>query len=131
MKFLIVENDPASILLLRIILEKYGTSDEAATGRQALELHESAMKDGNPYDAIFLDLMLPDISGQHVLKSIRDRERTWRIPDLRTAKVIMATALDDAENVSQAFCEGRASAYLVKPILRNAVIEEMQKLQLL
>ena len=128
MKFLIVEDDPTSMFLLRSILEKYGTSDEATTGQQALELHESAMKDGTPYHAIFLDLMLPDISGQQVLKSVRDRERSWGVPDLRAARIIMTTALDDVENVSQAFNEGRASAYLVKPILKSHVLDEINKL---
>lgn len=46
----------------------------------------------------------------------------------REAKVIMTTALDDVKNVTQAFFQGGASGYLVKPIERQKVVEELEKL---
>lgn len=131
MKFLIAEDDPSGILLLKMILTEYGDVDDVADGRAAIEAFERASAKGAPYDAIFLDIMMPDLNGHEVLRTIRERERRMRLPQIRQTKVIMTTALDSADNVNQAFYEGRASAYLVKPILRTAVLQEMKKLGLL
>lgn len=128
MKFLIVEDDPSGIMLLKTILAGYGDVDEVIDGTAAVEAFDSAWTQGKPYDVIFLDIMMPGMNGHDVLLAIRERERERRLPQVKEVKVIMTTALDNAESVSQAFLEGRASAYLVKPILRAKVLEEMRKL---
>jgi len=128
MKFLIAEDDPAGAILLRMILLEYGEVGEVNNGPAAIEAFDDAWSEGKPYDVIFLDIMMPDMSGHEVLKVIRDRERALRLPQIREVKIIMTSALDSAESVSQAFHEGRASAYLVKPIYAHSVITEMKKL---
>ncbi|MDY0227578.1 MAG: response regulator [Desulfomicrobium apsheronum] len=128
MKFLIVEDDPAGAMLLRMILTEYGDVDEVNDGPGAIEAFDGAWSEGRPYDVIFLDIMMPDMNGHEVLKIIRERERALRLPQIREVKVIMTTALDSAESVSQAFYEGRASGYLVKPIYGHSIINEMKKL---
>lgn len=131
MRCLIVEDDPSGVQLLKVILAGFGDVDEVPEGPAAIEAFESALAQGAPYDVIFLDIMIPGLSGHEVLKAIRERERRMGLPQIREVKVIMTTALDSPDNVNQAFCEGRASAYLVKPILRAAVLKEMKKLSLL
>jgi two-component system chemotaxis response regulator CheY len=42
----------------------------------------------------------------------------------------MTSALDDVKSVTQSFFQGGASAYLVKPIDRDKIIEELHKLGL-
>ena len=128
MKFLIVEDDPAGVILLRMILTEYGDVDEVNDGPGAIEAFDGAWSEGSPYDVIFLDIMMPDMNGHEVLKIIRERERALRLPQIREVKVIMTTALDSAASVSQAFYEGRASGYLVKPIYGYSIINEMKKL---
>lgn len=130
MKFLIVEDDPSGVLLLKKILVEFGEVGEAIDGTAALEAFDLAWNEQNPYDVIFLDIMMPDMNGHEVLKAIRDREKMRRLPQVREAKVIMTTALDNLESVTQAFHEGRASAYLVKPILRGSIVAELRKLNL-
>lgn len=41
-------------------------------------------------------------------------------------KLIMITALSDTRNLSKAFFKGYASCYIVKPIDRAKVLEELQ-----
>lgn len=131
MRFLLVEDDLSGVMLLRKILAEYGDIDDVTDGPEAIEAFDKAWSEGNPYDLIFLDIMMPSMSGHDVLSAIRKREQEKKLPQLKEVKVVMTTALDNADSVSQAFYEGRASAYLVKPILRHHVLEEMRKLGLI
>ena len=128
MRFLIVEDDLSGVMLLRKILTEYGDIEDVADGPEAIEAFDKAWSEGSPFDIIFLDIMMPSMSGHEVLAAIRKREQDRCLPQIREVKVVMTTALDNADSVSQAFYEGRASAYLVKPILRHHVLEEMKKL---
>jgi two-component system chemotaxis response regulator CheY len=42
----------------------------------------------------------------------------------------MTTALDDPKNVVQAFYKGKATSYIVKPIAKKKLLEEIEKLGL-
>ncbi len=115
MKILVVEDDFASRKLMQKLLAQYGECDVAVDGREALRAMKIAWNERNAYDAVFLDIMLPHMDGQDVLKEIRKLEEERGIMGLEAVKVIMTTALDDSKNIMGAFrsqCEG----YLVKPI---------------
>lgn len=128
MRFLIVEDDISGVMLLRKILYQYGEIDDVADGPEAIEAFEKAWNEGNPYNLIFLDIMMPSMSGQDVLSIIRKKETEMRLPQIKEVKIIITSALDSVDSVSQAFNEGRASAYLVKPILKHHILAEINKL---
>lgn len=112
MKTLIVEDDFLSRKLMLAYLSPLGECDIAANGTEALEAFIMANNSGQHYDLITLDIMMPEMSGQEVLKRIRSIEEDKSLP---AAKIVMTTALKDADNIMTAFksqCEG----YLVKPI---------------
>jgi two-component system, chemotaxis family, chemotaxis protein CheY len=112
MKTLIVEDDFMSRKLMLAYLSPLGECDVAANGSEALEAFMMANDAGKRYDLITLDIMMPEMSGQEVLKRIRGIEEAQ---GLVAAKIVMTTALKDVDNVMTAFknqCEG----YLVKPI---------------
>ncbi len=88
------------------------------------------MEDGEPYHLICLDIMLPKLDGQAVLKEIRRIEEERGIFGLSGTKIIMTTALGDAGNIMTAFrsqCEG----YIQKPITRDKLEAMMRELALL
>lgn len=127
MNILIIEDDITSGKVLSRILQRYGTVTIATDGRQGLDGFKDALNNKTPYDLIFLDIMMPEIDGQEVLKEIRKTEEMLGIFGLDGVKVIMTTALDDNKNIMQAFrsqCEG----YLVKPILKDKVHAEIKRL---
>jgi len=128
MRFLIVEDDLSGVMLLRKVLYDYGEIDDVADGPEAVEAFDRAWAEGKPYDLIFLDIMMPSMSGQQVLSMIRKKEMEMRLSQLKEVKVIITSALDNVDSVSQAFNEGRAFAYLVKPILKNHILAEINKL---
>lgn len=72
-RVLIVEDDPNDSYLLKHILDSFGCKVTIATnGLDALKLiHESSQPDTPDFDIVFLDLGLPGMRGQEVLRNIR------------------------------------------------------------
>ena len=130
MKSLVVEDDFTSSLLLQEILKKYGPCQTAPDGQKALEAVRAASESGAPFDLICLDIMMPEMDGQQALQQIRALEKAQRDVSRSGAKIIMTTALSDPKNVVEAF-SGLADAYLVKPIDKARLLEELRKLKLI
>lgn len=108
-------------LLARQFVNDGHTVTCANGGREAL-----ALADGEPFDVILLDLMMPDLNGFEVLARLKADGRTENIP------VIMISAYDEKSKAIQCIEIG-AEDYLTKPfdivLLRvrlNACIERKQ-----
>lgn len=63
----------------------------------------------NDYDIILLDLMVPNLTGIEILRTLRDPAR---VPPIRS-KIIITTNLDQRDDV-RADIEKQADGYLVK-----------------
>ena len=131
MKVLVVEDDFISRKLLTTLLGHYGECDIAVDGREAVEAFRLALEEDNLYDLICMDIMMPNLDGQAALREIRDLEKAKDVPASHEVKVIMTTALDDPKNVMEALNKGGAASYIVKPIDKKKLIEEVRKLGLL
>jgi two-component system chemotaxis response regulator CheY len=130
MKTLIVEDDFSSRLLLMKLLSPYGEAHPAVNGIEAVEVVRTALEAGEPYNLICLDLMMPEMDGQTALKHIRDIEESKGLNYGAGAKIIMTTAVNDLGSVAGAYkslCDG----YLVKPIIKAKLLQELAKLGLL
>ncbi|MBW8039356.1 MAG: response regulator [Planctomycetes bacterium] len=131
MKCLIVEDEFAARKLLQVHLSEYADCFVAVNGREAVEaFREAFVKEEEPYDLICLDIMMPEMDGREALEAIRQIEKEQGIGGLDCVKVIMMTALDDSENIMGAFRTG-CEAYIVKPIRKEQLLQEMKKLGLL
>ncbi len=130
MKILIVEDDFASRKLMENLLKGYGEYDSVVDGEEALQAFRLSMEDNEPYSLICLDIMLPKLDGQAVLKEVRRIEEDRGIFGLDGTRIIMTTALGDAGNVMTAFrsqCEG----YIQKPITKAKLEQKMTELGLI
>src|SRR5688572_9703562 len=104
MRALLVEDDSTMALLTRQVLEQEGFAvDHALTGNDAQTLAFV-----NEYDAIVLDLALPDRNGLTVLQALRKEGRT--------TPVIVLTGTNDPATTVRALDAG-ADDYLTKPIM--------------
>jgi two-component system chemotaxis response regulator CheY len=130
MKMLIAEDDFTCRLILLKLLKSYGTIDIALNGKEAVEATRIALENDAPYDLICLDILMPEMDGQHALKVIRNLEEAKGIFSSNAAKIMMITALDDLKNVSVAY-HSLCDAYLTKPIYKAKLLEELRKLQLI
>jgi two-component system chemotaxis response regulator CheY len=131
MRVLIVEDDFVSRKLLGKVLSHYGECDVAVNGKEAVNAFSMALDEGNPYDLVCMDIMMPELDGQEALKEIRRLEKERGVPEQDQVKAVMTTALDDPRNVVESMYRGGAMAYLVKPIDRKNLLDEVRKLGLL
>ncbi len=129
MKILIVDDELTSRELLKAILEPHGDVDEAADGMEAIRAFNLALSN-NPYNLICLDIMLPKMNGQDVLKNIRKIEREKGIFDPEGVKIIMISALSDFDNINTAFTS-QCTSYVVKPVDEQKISKELKNLQLI
>ncbi len=127
MKFLIVDDDPASRELLRVILDRYGDCDQAFDGDEAVDAVRLALEDHRPYDLVFLDIMMPGMDGHKALDGIRQLEKERGIGGSDGTKVIMTTALQDSKHCIRSFREG-CESYVTKPIKQEQLLAQVRAL---
>lgn len=130
MKTLLAEDDFASRKFMDKQLSRYGECDVTVDGEEAVDAFMMALEDGEPYDLICLDVMMPVMDGYQVLKAVRDIESEKNIPKEKRVKVIMTTALNEECNVKKAFELG-CEAYSGKPIDLEKFEQVLNKLGLI
>lgn len=130
MKFLIVDDDFDSRKLLQKILSPFGYCDIAVDGEEGVEAFRVAIKEGEPYDLVCLDILMPNMDGQQALREFREIEKEAERTESDQVKVIMITGLDDSKEVHDAFFLGDATSYIVKPIRKQVLIDEIESLGL-
>lgn len=112
MKILIVEDERTlSDTIKQCICKKFDT-EQAYDGYEAY-----IMAKENIYDAIILDLMLPEMSGYDVLKKLRENKVL--------TPVLILTAKDALNDKLKGFNYG-ADDYLVKPFEREELLARLE-----
>ncbi|MGE3955618.1 MAG: response regulator transcription factor [Vicinamibacterales bacterium] len=116
-RVLVVEDDPDIADLMRRYLQKGGFEVEVrAAGRDALNLIAE-----HPPDLLVLDVMLPQVSGLDICRTVRGDERTASIP------IIMVTArAEEAERI--AGLDLGADDYLAKPFSPGELVARVRAL---
>jgi adenylate cyclase len=118
---LIVDDNEDNRYTLQLLLESDGHSRlaTASGGQEAL-----ALLAREKFSLVLLDMMMPDLNGDEVLKIIKSN------PDMRDVSVVMLSADTDTERVAKCIEIG-ADDYLPKPfnptILRARISSELRK----
>ena len=131
MRVLIVEDDFTSRKLLEKILSPFGEADLAVDGEEGIRLFRRALDSVRPYNLVCLDIMMPGMDGQQVLKMMREMEKDEGIVPKHEVKIIMTTALNSPKDVIAAYYKGGCSSYLVKPIDKKQLLTQLKDYQLI
>ncbi len=118
MRILIVDDEYISRAKLKLLLSEHGDCDAAPNGELALELVENALRDSCPYNLITMDVDMPGLTGEKVVREIRRREWNWSQETgapLHEARVLMVTIRNESRTVIDSF-RGGCEDYLIKPI---------------
>lgn len=130
MRILLAEDDFVTRKFMMNFLSKYGECDVTVDGMEAIDAFNMALEDGEPYDLVCLDIMMPVMDGYQALIGIRNLEKQQNISPDKAAKVIMATALNEEKNVKMAFDLG-CTIYSGKPINQERFEMALKKLGLI
>ena len=103
MRALIVDDDFYSRNMIHEILRPVAQCDIAVNGEEAIEAFRRGMKEGEPYDLICLDLLMPELDGQQALREIRAIEKEHEVAPQKESKVIVTTMLDDERKPTTPF----------------------------
>ena len=113
-KILVVDDDLNIQEMLNSGLSRYGYAITVSSSAiDALSLIEKSR-----FDLVIIDVMMPDIDGITLCKTIRNMDKSADIP------IIILTALSDAETMNDALLFG-AVDYIVKPFDLRALREKI------
>lgn len=129
MKILVTEDDFVARKLLVRHLSAFGEVDIAVNGKEAVAAVQLALNEPPRYNLICLDVMMPDLNGIQALQVIRQLEVKQGLDEETRARVFMTTALSEKGKVVEAARAG-CDAYLVKPITKERILEELVRVGL-
>ncbi|MEN1758948.1 response regulator [Anoxynatronum sibiricum] len=127
MKILIAEDDLGSRKFMQQFLKAYGECDMTVDGIETVDAFLLAWDEGEPYDLLCLDIMMPKLDGLKTLKIIRELENDKHVPAEERVKIVMTTALNEQQTVYDAFELG-CEAFAAKPINQEKLREVLHKL---
>ena len=128
MRTLVVDDDYVSRVKLKSLLLKYGDCDAVANGKMAIEMISLAHAEKVPYDLVTMDIEMPGMKGQEVIKQIRDF--SGQLVAVKKLKILVVTVKTDLHNVSTSYYEG-SDGYLVKPTTPVNLEDQLKKIGLI
>ncbi len=131
MRVLVVEDNFTDRKILQKIFSTYGDCDIAVNGEEAIDAYKKSWMKCRPYDLICMDIMMPKVNGLQALKIIREIEKGNDINEEERVKIIMITAVDDPKIVFKACNLFGVKSYIVKPINKKRLLDEIRKLGLI
>src|SRR4029077_20640315 len=122
MRLLLAEDNAVNAKLALTILRKWGHEVVLATnGREALDLLEGAGFQG--FDAVLMDVQMPEMDGMEATAAIRARERT-----LGTHLPIIGVTAHAMKGDRERCLEGGMDGYVTKPIRGETLSSELARL---
>lgn len=128
---LIVDDDELGRELLAVQLASYANCDMASDGNEAVAKFETALATDNPYQVIFLDIVMPNLDGHGAAKAIRHLEEKQGIPVERGVNIIVLSSLSTPHDIIQAYVSAQSAAHLVKPVKPEKLLKTLRSLELI
>jgi two-component system, chemotaxis family, chemotaxis protein CheY len=129
MRCLIVEDNAIMREIMCVFLADYADIVTACNGREGVRFFTRAYEEGNPFDMVLLDVIMPEMDGQMALKLMRLVEKGLPAAHDKRAVIIMTTALDSAQDVKG--FQGDCTDYLVKPVARAELRTMLRRYELI
>ncbi|MFM9890695.1 MAG: ATP-binding protein [Rickettsiales bacterium] len=126
-RILVAEDHPVNQLFLVNVLKKFGVThiDVAENGLEVIEAMQTLTgESGKPYDAIFMDCMMPEMDGYAATKCIRESEREQG--EAQHIPIIAMTANALSGDREACFAVGM-DEYLSKPLQPERLREMLQQ----
>ncbi len=128
MKILVVEDEFVSRVKIQKILERFGECHAAVNGEELVSAFVQAHEMDDPYQLLTVDIRLPDMTGQEIVRRIREWEHNHDVVSSnKEAKILMVTALGDGKSIMSSFKQG-CEGYVVKPFDFKKIADALAKM---
>lgn len=112
----LVDDEPANLKMIQVILKDEYRIAAAKSGKQALSFLEQHIP-----DLILLDINMPEMSGWETIEAIHAREETKQVP------VIFLTGDNDAQTEKRYFAVGGVD-FIGKPFVPDVLTERVRRI---
>ena len=118
-KILVVDDEVALTRMIKLNLERTGKYEVKTEnfGKKAV----TAVKDFQP-DLIFLDVVMPDMTGDEVAQELRDDEALGKI------KLVFMTAIISKQETNSMGSNIGGNEYLAKPVTAEDLIKVIDRI---
>ncbi len=123
-RVLLVEDNPVNMMIVVAMLEHWGVRvAQAHDGKMAVEAVHAASSQGDPFDAVLMDVQMPVMSGHEAARELRRHYAAHRLPILALTAAALVSERDDAMRAGM-------NDFLTKPIdapkLRQSLARHVQ-----
>jgi two-component system chemotaxis response regulator CheY len=125
-RFLVVEDEGMSRLMLSEFLAEYALCDVAENGKEGLRLFEQSLSSGEPYHLICIDLVMPEMNGLALIRKIKELEKSHHLTSEYCAKIFVITSSDSTWDRADLLLENLCDDYIVKPFDRVALLASLR-----
>jgi len=119
MRILGVDDNATNRTILAKTVEGFGCRvNTLASGSKAIEVLRNALRDGDPYQVVLLDMQMPGMDGEQTARAIKGD------PALKEVRIIVLTSIGqrgDAAHMQALGCSG----YLLKPVRQHMLYEAL------
>ena len=107
-RVLMVEDNPVNMMIAVAMLEHWGVRvAQAFDGRMAVAAVHEAVRNGDPFDAVVMDVQMPRLSGYVAARLLKEDWATADIP------VVLLTSLDAASASSRSETSAAAVSAMI------------------
>jgi CheY-like chemotaxis protein/HPt (histidine-containing phosphotransfer) domain-containing protein len=120
MHILGVDDNATNRTILTKTLEGFGCRvDTVASGSKSIEVLRNALRNGDPYQVVLLDMQMPGMDGEQIVRAIKGD------PTLKDIRIIVMTSIGqrgDASHMAALGCSG----YLLKPVRQHMLYQALE-----
>jgi two-component system sensor histidine kinase/response regulator len=120
MHILGVDDNATNRTILTKTLEGFGCRvDTVASGFKSIEVLRNALRNGDPYQVVLLDMQMPGMDGEQIVRTIKGD------PALKDVRIIVMTSIGqrgDASHMEALGCSG----YLLKPVRQHMLYQALE-----
>lgn len=117
---MIVDDSPLHVRELREMIGDAFDVSSATSAGEALKMLHKRMP-----DLLLLDILMPEMDGRHMLRYIRDLERTMKVAPQNRAKIVMMSALGFPQGGVKEL-HSQCNAYMTKPITKEKLADVLK-----
>lgn len=128
MKILAVDDTLMYREMLKQLLASHGEVHEAEDGELAVAAFVQAHEAGEPFDLVFMDVLMPNMDGHQAAQAMRKQEVVRGILSEHEVPIVMLTTMDEPKRIMQAYFRDGCSQYVNKPMTQEKLDEVLSAL---